>query len=157
MRRMWTIALLVLISIAPASALAGEGGCKGSTQDCLNKMAAELRDRGWVGLELDHGASGEMTVQRVVEDSPAAAAGFRPGDVLVAVNGVEFSEYNQEALSKIKQTMRPGKQVTYTVARDGAKRDVDVTLAKVPDQVLAAWIGGHMLEAHTTVASASGH
>lgn len=155
MRRILAIVTLALIVAASGAALAGEGGCKGSTQDCLNKMAAKLRDRGWVGLELDYDDAGKMIVQRVVDDSPAAAAGFHQGDLLVAVNGVEFSESNHDALAKIKQDMTPGKQVTYTVARDGAKQDLDVTLAKVPDQVLAAWIGGHMLEAHTTVASAS--
>lgn len=157
MRRAIAILTLALIVAAPGMVLAGEGGCKGSTQDCLNKMAAKLRDRGWVGLELDHNDAGKMVVQRVVEDSPAASAGFRQGDVLLALNGVEFAESNHEALAKLKQDMTPGKQVTYTVGRGGTNHDLDVTLAKVPDQVLAAWIGGHMLEAHTTVASASGY
>ncbi len=155
MKRTAVVIFLALVLAGSAPLLAGDHGCKGSTQDCLNKMAAKLRHRGWVGLELEDGPAGEMVVKRVVEDSPAVAAGFRQGDVLVAVNGIEFSEENHEALGKVKQGMAPGKTITYTVARKGKNRDLDVTLGELPDEVLAAWIGGHMLEAHVTVASAA--
>jgi S1-C subfamily serine protease len=152
-RKIGFLALVVAL-VAAAPVLAGEGGCKGSAQDCLNKMAAELAARGWVGLELEYNDDEAMVVSRVVPDSPGQQAGFQTGDVLVALNGVEFGEENAESLKKIKYQMTPGKEVTYTVARHGHKKDLPVTLAEMPDEILAQWIGGHMLEGHVTVASA---
>ena len=134
-RKIGFLALVVAL-VAAAPVLAGEGGCKGSAQDCLNKMAAELAARGWVGLELEYNDDEAMVVSRVVPD------------------GVEFGEENAESLKKIKYQMTPGKEVTYTVARHGHKKDLPVTLAEMPDEILAQWIGGHMLEGHVTVASA---
>ena len=43
--------------------------------------------------------------------------------------------------------------MTYTIGRKGKERDVDATLAKLPEEVLAQWVGGHMLE-HATIAQA---
>ena len=151
----WLVGALVACLALPAFAGGGGHGCKADVQACLNKMAEKYAKRGWVGLELDEDkASGALTVEQVVPGSPAEAAGFKAGDVLVALNGIEFGEENYEALKKAKYKMAPGKQVTYTVARKGKNRDLAVTLAKLPDEVLAQWIGGHMIEDHVTIASA---
>jgi S1-C subfamily serine protease len=146
--------LALALAFVAAPVLAGEGGCQGSAQDCLNQMAANLAARGWVGLELGNNEKEQMVVERVVPDSPAQQAGFKTGDVLLALNGIEFGEENYAAMKKIKHEMTPGREVTYTVARSGKKKDLDVTLAEMPDEILAQWIGGHMLEGHVTVASA---
>ena len=155
MRRkvLWIVAVVVVALALPATA--GEEGykCTKSTQDCLNAMAAKLKNRGWVGLQLDYDeATGAMTVKQVVPDSPAVAAGFQAGDVLFALNGAEFGA-DEEAVKAAYEAMTPGNVVTYTVLRDGAKSKLEVTLGEVPSDVLAQWIGGHMLD-HVTVAMA---
>jgi len=47
--------------------------------------------------------------------------------------------------------MTPGSEVVYTVSRNGKNTEIAVTLAKLPEDVMAKWIGQHMLE-HATVA-----
>jgi hypothetical protein len=42
--------------------------------------------------------------------------------------------------------MVPGNEVTYTVLRHGKEKELAVMLGKVPEEVLAQWVGGHMLE-----------
>jgi S1-C subfamily serine protease len=84
--------------------------------------------------------------QRVVPGSPAEAAGIQAGDVLYALNGVPITDDNEEALQKAKKDWKPGQKVTYTIKRNGLDRQVDLTLAPMPADVLAAWIGNHMLE-----------
>ncbi len=154
-RKHWWLALAALVVLAALPALAGEQGkCSGSTQDCLNHMAAKYAERGWVGLELDKNDYGAMTVKRVIPDSPAAAAGFRAGDMLVAFNGVGFGEENHEAMKKTYAAMVPGNKVTYTVKRDGGKRDIAVTLSQAPEEVIAQWVGRHLLEDHVVMAKA---
>ena len=147
--------LLALVVAAPAFAGgSGHGKCTEDTQTCLNAMVEKLQHRGWVGIELDKDDHGTLTVTEVVADSPAQSAGLREGDVLLALNGIELGTKNKEKLHAMKKGMAVGKTVTYTVKRDGYKKQIDVTLGKVPEEVLAAWIGDHMLD-HATIEVAS--
>ena len=126
------------------------GKCEYDTQACLDMMAKHFENRGWVGVELDDETPGRLTITQVEPDSPAKAAGLRRGDVLVAMNGIQFSEENQEAMKAAQQKMTVGATITYTVVREGKSQDIDVTLAKIPDAVVSKWIGRHMLE-HASV------
>ena len=148
----WVWVLILAVALA-APALAGEKkhDCTASTQDCLNKMAAKMKEKGWVGIEYDKSEKGEkQTISKVVSGSPAEQAGLRKGDVLLAINGVRFGEEDKEKWAKGKKSWKPGQTITYTMARDGKKQEVQVTLGKVPEDVMAQWIGQHMLQ-HATV------
>ena len=148
MKRAFFVLAAVMIMVMSGPAAAGEGGtCTASTQDCLNHMARNLENRGWVGIEMDDGGGmDKMVVTRVIEGSPAERAGFRVGDVMVAVNGIAFSEDNQKELKNVKYSMKPGADFTYTVARQGTKVDLGVELGSIPENVRAEWIGNHMLD-----------
>jgi S1-C subfamily serine protease len=153
MKRSVLILSVVALALSTAAAVAGGYKCNASTQDCLDQMAAHLQKTGWVGIKLDETENGRLQVTEVVADSPAIAAGFKKGDVLVAMDGIRYADENQEAMMKAKEQQHPGSQVTYTVERNGKARDIQVTLAKVPQDVLAQWIGAHMLQhAHVEIA-----
>ncbi len=147
MRRLAYSLIVVLVVVVAVPLVAGdEQRCKASTQDCLNYMNANLEHRGWVGIEYDEE---DQKVLRVIEGSPADKAGFRKGDVIVAMNGVDITEDNSDVLKKMKyEQMKPGNKVTYTVARASMKKNLEVTLAAVPDEIIAQWVGQHMLEGH---------
>ena len=146
MKKMLLIACCVALTSVVGLVQAGEGQkCSASTQDCLNYMAKNLKARGWVGIEMDD-SHGKLVITRVIDDSPAQSAGLEVGDVLVAVNGVQFADENHEELKKIKRAMAPGTSMTYTVSRRGHSEQVPVSLGKLPDHVLAQWVGNHMLE-----------
>jgi C-terminal processing protease CtpA/Prc len=137
----------LVLAVAPAvQAGPDHYKCTKSAQECLNEMAASFKNTGWVGLELDKDDDGVMVVRRVVNGSPAETAGFREGDVLVALQGIRFGDESKlDSLKAVKKSMVPGKQVTYTVRRSGVETKVNVTLAPLPQEVLAQWIGSHML------------
>ncbi len=144
--------VLVAAMAIPAVALAGEGKCITGTQECLDKMASHYKNKGWVGVELEpNETTGGYTITKVVAGSPAEAAGLEKGDVLVEMNGVKIDYESKEAKMKAKEMMKIGSTVKYTVARNGEKKKVAVTLAAVPDHVLAEWIGRHMLD-HVEIA-----
>ena len=95
-----------------------------------------------------------MTVTRVVPDSPAMTAGFEVGDVLLAFDGMRYADATDEQKQEAWESMTPGKQVSYTVLRGGSETRLDITLGKVPQKLVAQWVGNHMLE-HVTVAQAN--
>jgi predicted metalloprotease with PDZ domain len=148
MKKAFGVFLAVMIMVMAAPAMAGEGSnCTASTQDCLNYMAKNLKNRGWVGIEMnDKGGVDKMVITKVLEGSPAERAGFRVGDTLSAVNGVAFTEENHKQLKDIQYSMKPGADFVYTVSRKGSKVDVEVELGQIPESVMAQWIGGHMME-----------
>ena len=147
----WTALALAAALAVPA--VAGEKGkqCEMDAQACLSKMAAALKDRGWVGIEMDD-KDGRVTVMRVVPGSPAESAGMRQGDVLVALNGVAFATEDKAALKSAHKALTKGGKASYTVLRDGQKKPIEVTLGKLPREVLAQWVGAHMLESHVHAA-----
>ena len=143
-RMLFAIAAACVMSV---SAFAGEEKCTADTQTCLNMMAANMKERGWMGVEWDVDEDhNTVTIQSVVEDSPAQAAGFKAGDLIVAVDGVEYNAENKEAIYKSFGAKKPGNYINFKVERDGAIRKLNVTLGTVPDEVLARMIGGHMLD-----------
>jgi S1-C subfamily serine protease len=130
-------------------ALAGEKShCTKQAGDCAKGMHAKLANAGWLGIETDKTDKGVVTVKAVVAGSPAVAAGFQTGDVLVAINGVEISEANKEALMAAKKSLVAGGEGSYTVLRQGAKKHLTARLVAPPRTLLAQWIGEHMLADH---------
>ncbi|NJL03578.1 MAG: PDZ domain-containing protein [Chloroflexaceae bacterium] len=66
----------------------------------------------------------------VLAQTPAAAAGIQPNDIIVAANGVNFSQYNSLRLELIQYA--PGDQITLTVLRDGRTFELPITLGARP-------------------------
>ncbi len=135
--------------LAPATA--GEHKkCVAKTQDCLDLMSTKMKTSGWVGLELDWDQPPTaLVVTKVVSGSPAESAGIQIGDVLYALNGVRIAPDNDDAIAKARKGWKPGESVRYTIKRNGTDREVNLTLAPMPADVLARLIGEHMLS-HVT-------
>jgi C-terminal processing protease CtpA/Prc len=145
-RKHVALALSVLAWAGTASA-GKDGKCEYSTQECLDYMATKMKGSGWVGVELDMAEGTEaMRVTKIVSNSPAEGAGIQAGDLLVAINGITLGKANEEKLMQARSTFKPGDSVTWTMKRGSSDREVAITLAPMPADVLAAYIGQHMLE-----------
>jgi predicted metalloprotease with PDZ domain len=148
----WSLMLVVAVALPLA---AGEkhdhAKCTADTQTCLNKMAMKMKESGWVGIEMEKNENGSLTIVNVVEGSPAEAAGLHSGDVILAVNGIAYGDENKEKLHAVKKQMKVGKTIEYTVQRKGKSKDVEITLGQVPDDVIASWIGRHMMADHAAI------
>lgn len=81
-----------------------------------------------LGLEQDSGA----LVASAQDDSPAAASGIKAGDVVIAVDGKKVASPRE--LARLIAGYSPDKNVSVTVWRNGASKDVDVKLGSLPSE-----------------------
>ena len=138
---------MVLVLVASAMPVfAAEDRCtEPDAQTCLNHMAAK-RTQGWLGLDFDRSDPMFLKVEAVTPYSPASKAGFRPGDVLLTLNGASLQD--EGALAKAKGDWLPGQAVTFMVQRSGFRKQIQVTLGRYNEQTFATMVGLHMLEYH---------
>ena len=80
-------------------------------------------------LELPEDTKG-VTVESVVEDSPAAKAGLKPYDVIVEFEGQPVEKAN-EFVNRVSM-LEPGTRIKLIVLRDGKRKTFDVTLGTRP-------------------------
>ena len=145
MKKMITTLLMALVF--SVSAVAGEK-CDGAADDCLAKMQAKYAAKPWLGVEYDKAEDGRYVIKKVYGDSPAEEAGFQKGDVLLAMQGVEYSKSNKKAIKAVYADIKPGSDVQYVVKRQGAKVELEATMAHVPVKLQQKWIAEHMKKYH---------
>jgi serine protease Do len=99
--------------------------------------------RGWMGVTLqevtqDLARSFNLEqprgalVAEVDADSPAAKAGLKSGDVIVAYAGKPIND--SADLPPLVGSTKPGASKALTVIRDGKEREIAVTLGQLPEQ-----------------------
>ena len=85
-----------------------------------------------IGVQLESAATGAR-VREVSPGGPAAEAGIRTGDVIVAVNGTTIT--NTEPARQVMRLMRevkPDSRLNLRVLRDGKPRDFTLTVRSGP-------------------------
>ena len=123
--------------------------CSYEVEDCVKAMKEKFSQRGWVGInmETDEEAGG-VVLTWVAPDSPAQEAGLEKGDLLTSLNGIPYDEANEEQLKKEYESFRPGKTANFGIERAGESMEISVQLAQMPQEILAKWIGEHVLYGH---------
>jgi len=104
-------------------------------------------NRGWLGVQIQNltpdmaaslgaGTAKGAIVASVVDDSPAAKAGFKQGDVILGLNGMEVDD-NRDLTRKVGG-LRAGEKADFSILRDGQKRNISAMIGPRPDQVASA-------------------
>jgi serine protease Do len=96
----------------------------------IQKVTPDLADG--LGLKEAKGA----LVAGVSADGPAAKAGLKSGDTILAVNGQDVADAHE--LSRDIAALKPGEKASLSVWRDGETRTVEITIAKLPGEKLAS-------------------
>jgi S1-C subfamily serine protease len=136
-----TAALLALASFAPA--FAGGGSCSShssasaasSEGSCHGKSA----NTAWGGAWMHRSSAGQVVVADVAKGSPAAKAGLKSGDVVLAVNGYNLANSKQAAMCASSAECKVGNTVSYTVQRGGSKKSIKFKLAEMPAEATARY------------------
>jgi serine protease Do len=84
------------------------------------------------GLQKPEGA----LVSAVEDGSPAAHAGIKPGDVILAFDGKTID--HSSTLPLLVGDMKPGRIAAARIWRDGGERTVNVTVGAVPAETVAS-------------------
>jgi C-terminal processing protease CtpA/Prc len=71
-----------------------------------------------------------VAVEKVLEGSPAQAAGLQEGDVIVRFNGEEVA--SSRMLTRLVNEVSPDHTARITVVRGGSERELNVTIGKRP-------------------------
>jgi len=112
--------------------------------DVVAQLKADGRvTRGWMGVSLqevtqDLARSFNLEQPRgalvadVSADGPAARAGLKAGDVIVAYAGKPVND--SADLPPLVGSTKPGASKPLTVIRDGQEREITVTLGQLPDK-----------------------
>ena len=119
------------------------------------KMVSEVADqiidqgrvsRGFLGVFIDDldptmaktfGYDGKgVLVMGMTDDSPAAKADLRRGDIITHVDDKRVE--SAEALRYLISRKAPGAKVELTLIRDGKQRDAEVTLGELPGEPIAS-------------------
>lgn len=77
---------------------------------------------GITGSDTDHGVS----VESVMDDTPAAYSGIKIGDLILKVDGTPVKSIAE--INKIRDSHKKGDKLTLTIYRDGEMTEIDVIL-----------------------------
>jgi putative serine protease PepD len=83
----------------------------------------------YVGV-LIQGVSGGARITKIVPGSPAASSGLKVGDVITAFDGKPVTSADE--LTAVVSAAQSGEKVTVTVRRDGATKQLSLTLGVQP-------------------------
>jgi len=97
--------------------------------------------RGWVGVEMreitpeiaasfDLPADKGVLIYSVLNGSPAAQAGVRPGDVLLSVDGQDVRA-SRDMLDRVA-ALAPGQQASFRLLRGGKEIELKITVGRRP-------------------------
>ncbi len=126
---------VIAISTAIVSPSGGSVGIGFATpSELVMPIVNQLRgsgriERGWLGVSVDDSKNG-VTIAGVERTSPAARAGMRQGDMILAVNGERIE--SSRGLIRSIAAMPPGSSVSLSIRRQGREMDVAVTVGRRP-------------------------
>jgi serine protease Do len=121
------------------------------TRHIYDQLVAEGSvTRGWLGVSIQNltpelargfgleGKKGALVSEILGEDTPAAKAGLKAGDLIVEFNGVPVESNSH--LVRMVADVRPGQTVKIGYYRDGKLRSTEVSVARrtIDDELAAA-------------------
>ena len=94
-----------------------------------------------IGVEVQQQPDGTILVIAPIDDTPAARAGVKPGDIIIAIDGKTLTP-NQIDSNPLRG--EPGSKTVITVQREGAKKPLNITVQR--ETIRIGSVRGRMLE-----------
>jgi carboxyl-terminal processing protease len=94
-----------------------------------------------IGVEVLQQPDGTILVIAPIDDTPAARAGVKPGDLIIAIDGKTLTP---EQIDNNPLRGEPGSKTVLTMQREGAKKPLDITVQR--ETIRISSVRGRMLE-----------
>ncbi len=94
-----------------------------------------------IGVEVQQQPDGTILVIAPIDDTPAARAGVKPGDVITAIDGKPLTP---DQIDSNPLRGEPGSKTVLTVQRETAKKPLDITVQR--ETIRISSVRGRMLE-----------
>jgi serine protease Do len=122
------------VIVSPTGASVGIGFAIPS--ETVSRIVAQLLakgsiERGWLGVAVDD-RDGGVTIANVDRAGPAAKAGIKAGDVVLAINGDRID--SSRGLIRAVAAVTPGNSVRVTVRRQGRELEIPVSVGRRPPE-----------------------
>ncbi len=95
-----------------------------------------------IGVELQRQEDGTLKVIAAIDDTPAAKAGLKAGDIIIAMDGKPFRPDEGDTSAPLRGPA--GSKIVLTVARKGATKPIDITVVR--ETIRIASVRSRMLE-----------
>ncbi len=120
------------VIVSPTGASVGIGFAIPS--EAVSRTVAQLLskgtiERGWLGVSVEDRDDG-VTIATMDRAGPAAKAGVRTGDVVVAINGDKIE--SSRGLIRAVAVVAPGNTVRVTIRRQGHEMELPVNVGRRP-------------------------
>jgi len=122
------------VIVSPTGASVGIGFAIPS--DTVTRIVAQLLskgtiERGWLGVSVEERDDAVM-IAALDRNGPAARAGIRAGDQVVAVNGDKIE--SSRGLIRAVAVVTPGNSVRVTIRRQGRDMEIPVNVGRRPNE-----------------------
>jgi predicted metalloprotease with PDZ domain len=139
---------LFLILLAAASLLhAQEPRCTASARECDEQIRQFLGGRRYLGATIDDRNPG-LVIKSVIPGGPAARAGLRAGDRLIAVNGKSVTKASTREFKQIIADARENGRLWIILARAGKYSRIEARLEPYSREQLNKIVAAHLAQSH---------
>jgi serine protease Do len=120
------------VIVSPTGASVGIGFAIPS--EAVSRTVAQLLskgsiERGWLGVSVEDRDDG-VTIATIDRTGPAAKAGIKAGDVVIAINGDKID--SSRGLIRAVAAVAPGNSVRVTIKRQGHEMEIPVNVGRRP-------------------------
>jgi carboxyl-terminal processing protease len=95
-----------------------------------------------IGVEVQQLPDGKVRIIAPIDETPAARAGIKAGDTIIAVDGKPLTPASAEGQGPLRGA--PGSSVKLTILREGAPKPLDISVKR--ETIRIASVRGRMLE-----------
>lgn len=147
--------IIIAALLVSAVALAEQQKCSFTARECEQQIRQMLTGRRFLGVFIEEKNPG-LVIKSVAPASPAARAGLRPGDRLIAVNGKSLTQATSLEFKQILGSSRETGRLWMIIWRRGAYTKIEARLEPYTKEQIDKIINTHLAESHTSTAG-GGH
>jgi predicted metalloprotease with PDZ domain len=143
--------LLIVALVATLAIRADEPKCSASARDCDEQIRKFLAGRRYLGATIEEHNPG-LVIKSVAPDGPAARAGLKAGDRLIAVNNRSVTQATTRELKQIIADARETGRLWIILARRGAYARVEARLEPYSKAQIDKIVAAHLSQSHAPAA-----